>query len=112
MYLEEKHVLESMSLKDISNEFYVIRKDTFKNKQKLKIKNSEQFNDLCEELNYLSDKSNDFLERGYLVFRHVGKKLNNEQIRKIKSDIGTYREKAKKYGVSPATISKVMNDKY
>ena len=41
-----------------------------------------------------------------------GKKLNNEQVEKIKNDTGSYRAKAKKYNLSIGTISKIMNDKY
>lgn len=49
-------------------------------------------------------------KNGYIVFRKM--KVNKEIIEKIKSDTGTQREKAKKYGLSVGTINKIMNDKY
>lgn len=50
-------------------------------------------------------------ENGYIIFTKE-KLFTPEVVEKIKNDIGTQREKAKKYGVSVGTINKIMNDKY
>lgn len=51
-------------------------------------------------------------KNGYIVFRHNKKKFTEKEVEEIKKDFGSTREKAKKYKVSPATISKINNDKY
>lgn len=65
------------------------------------------------EENKLVLKGDDLIngKNGYIVER-PSKKLTKEQVEIIKNDIGTQREKAKKYGVSVGTINKIMNDKY
>ena len=50
-------------------------------------------------------------ENGYIVFTKE-KLLTPEDVAIIKNDIGTQREKAKRYGLSVGTINKIMNDKY
>lgn len=48
---------------------------------------------------------------GFIVYRKK-KKFKPEEVKKIKSEPGSYREKAKKYNVSLGTIYKIMRDKY
>ncbi|MBS4843126.1 MAG: hypothetical protein KH073_20060 [Clostridium sp.] len=50
-------------------------------------------------------------KNGYIVFRR-GKKFDDDEVKTIKNDVGTYRQKAEKYNTSIGTISKIMNDKY
>ena len=52
------------------------------------------------------------LKTGYICYSDNTKKLNPKQIEEIKKDKGSVREKAKKYGLSVGTISKINNDKY
>ena len=52
------------------------------------------------------------LKTGYICYSDNTKKLNQKQIEEIKKDKGSVREKAKKYGLSVGTISKINNDKY
>lgn len=51
-------------------------------------------------------------KNGYIIFRLNQKKVSKELQEIIRNDKGSCREKAKKYGVSIGTISKIMNNKY
>lgn len=91
------------TLKQFFERFYIVPKDW--------ILTEEQRKFLDKNSCYISDPVMAEGKDGYIV-RRRGKKLNNEQVEKIKNDTGSYRAKAKKYNLSIGTISKIMNDKY
>lgn len=105
-------MFNGMSLKEISEKYYLIPKG-------VKYYNTENTNvtELVEvaletldmfELNYDEEE----LKNSYIVKRKSEKKLSDEEVKKIKEFKGSVREKAKRFGVSVGTISKINNDKY
>lgn len=91
------------TLKQFFDRFYVIPKGLKFTDTELKFLKERSFE--------LTDPRVKAGKDGYIVERK-GKKFTPEEVQAIKNEPGTYREKAKKYGVSPATIYKIMKDKY
>ncbi len=99
-YLTSK---DDNTLKQFFDRFYVLPRDKNYNDEELKFLSVHELGLKHEQV-----KTG---KNGYIVFRRM-KKLNNEQVEKIKNDTGSYRAKAKKYNLSVGTICKIMNDKY
>lgn len=91
------------TIKQFVDRFYIIPRDGIFTKEEKKF--------LEENSCYISDPSIASGKNGYIVQRR-GKKLNNEQVERIKNDTGSQREKAEKYGLSVGTINKIINGKY
>ena len=91
------------TLKQFFERFYVLPKD---------IKYSKKQREFLEENKFVL-RGEDVISgnNGYIVER-PGKKLTKQQVERIKNDIGSQREKARKYNVSVGTINKIMNNKY
>lgn len=92
------------TLKQFFDRFYVIPRDKQFSKEQLQFLEENSFIPADESV--LNGKN------GYLVFRLNQKKVSKELQEIIRNDKDLYRKKAKKYGVSIGTISKIMNDKY
>ena len=103
------------TLKQFFDRFYVIPKDCkFDNDSILKKYRIPKYiiKQFLEENTFsLSDPRVKAGKDGYIVERKQ-KKFTPEEVQAIKNEPGSYREKAKKYGVSTATIYKIMKDKY
>lgn len=91
------------TLRQFFSRFHVIPKGLDFTEEELKILNKYSFE--------LTDPRVKAGKDGYIVERKQ-KIFTPEEVQAIKKESGTYREKAKKYGVSPATIYKIMKDKY
>lgn len=91
------------TLKQLFRRFHIIPKGLDFTDKELEILNKYSFE--------LTDPRVKAGKDGYIVERKQ-KKFTPEEVQAIKNEPGTYREKAKKYGVSPATIYKIMKDKY
>lgn len=91
------------TLKQFFERFYVLPKD---------IKYSEKQRIFLEENSFSLMGENIINGRNGYIVERPGKKLTKAQAEIIKNDIGSQREKAKKYNVSVGTINKIMNDKY
>ena len=105
-------MFNGMSLKEISEKYYLIPKGVeYRNTEgeditevvKVGLEVLDMF-----ELNYNEED----LKNSYIVKRKSEKKLNDEEVKKIKESKGSVREKAKRFNLSVGTISKINNDKY
>lgn len=105
-------MFNGISLKEVSEKYYLIPKGV-----KYYNANNENITELVEsalemldmfELNYNDEE----LKNSYIVKRKSEKKLSDEEVKKIKESKGSVREKAKRFGVSIGTISKINNNKY
>lgn len=104
-------MLNGMSLKELSKEYYLFPKNVeYYDQNEVKI--NEHVDPLLEILDLFENISDDNLKKYYIVKRKTGKKLNAKQVKEIKESKGTVREKSEKFGVSMGTISKINNNKY
>lgn len=92
------------TLKSFVSRFYILPRD--------KEYTTEQMEFLESNCLIPADESVLAGKNGYIVFRLNQKKVSKELQEIIRNDKDSYRKKAKKYGVSIGTISKIMNDKY
>lgn len=90
-------MFNGISLKEVAEKYYLIPKGV---KAKFEI------------LDMFKCYSDEELKNIYIVKRKTEKKLSDEEVKKIKEFKGSVREKAKRFGVSVGTISKINNDKY
>jgi len=97
---------DDKTVKQFFDRFYVLPKEpkTYKWTEMQRKFLERHSLELVEELERLG-------KDGYIVSRKK-KMFNAEQVKQIKNDTGSYREKAKKYKVSLGTITKIMNGKY
>lgn len=94
---------EDNTIKQLFERFHIIPRGLDFTDEELKILNKYSFE--------LTDPRVKAGKDGYIVERKQ-KLFTPEEVEKIKNEPGSYREKAEKYGVSPATIYKIMKDKY
>lgn len=92
------------TIKQFLDRFYVIPKDGNYTNEQLEFMESKNLEPVDEQV-----KAG---KNGYIIFRYNQKKVSKELQDIIRNDKGSCREKAKKYGVSIGTISKIMNNKY
>lgn len=105
-------LFNGMSLKEISEKYYLIPKGVeYENTEGEDItelvKVGLEVLDMFENIHDEED-----LKNSYIVKRKSEKKLSDEEVKKIKESKGSVREKAKRFGVSIGTISKINNNKY
>lgn len=105
-------MFNGMSLKEVSEKYYLIPKGVeYYNTENINV--TEMAEDALETLDLFANiYFKEELENSYIVKRKTGKKLNDKQVKEIKEFKGSVREKAKRFGVSVGTISKINNDKY
>lgn len=100
-----------MTLEELAKEYYLIPKCVkYKN---LNITNEKELMELLSEVDDFSNiYDKEKLKHIYIVKQKREKKLSQEEVKIIKEDKGSVREKAKKYNISIGTVSKINNDKY
>lgn len=100
-----------MTLEELAKEFYLIPKNV--KYENLRITSEEELKILLEEVDDFSNTyDKEQLKNIYIVKQKREKKLSQEEVKIIKEDKGSVREKAKKYNISIGTVSKINNDKY
>ncbi|MBI6007434.1 hypothetical protein H8J86_15985 [Clostridium perfringens] len=103
-------MFNGISLKEVAEKYYLIPKGVKYSE------NNEDTTELAkakfEILDMFKCYSDEELKNIYIVKRKTEKKLSDEEVKKIKEFKGSVREKAKRFGVSVGTISKINNDKY
>ncbi|TBX13689.1 hypothetical protein [Clostridium perfringens] len=104
-------MFNGISLKEVAEKYCLIPKGV-----KYRNINGEDITELVkvgfENLDMFECYSDEELKNIYIVKRKTEKKLSDEEVKKIKESKGSVREKAKRFGVSVGTISKINNDKY
>lgn len=99
------------SIKDFVKDYYIVPKGI--KYENINITTSEEMEEVLKEIDLFADTEDiEELKDFYIIRRKTEKKLNSEEVQKIKRAKGSVREKAKKFGVSIGTISKINNDKY
>ena len=104
-------MFNGISLKEVAEKYCLIPKGV-----KYSDINGEDITELVkvgfENLDIFECYSDEELKNIYIVKRKTEKKLNAKQVKEIKEFKGSVREKAKRFGVSIGTISKINNNKY
>ncbi|MDY2584016.1 MAG: hypothetical protein SOW47_13580 [Clostridium perfringens] len=101
---------DGMTLEELSKEYYLIPKGV---KYTINISTSDEMERVLEVIDQFSDiYDKEYLSSSYIVRQKREKKLSDEEVKMIKKDKGSVREKAKKYNISIGTVSKINNDKY
>lgn len=104
-------IFDGMTLKELSEEYYLVPKGI--EYENILINTTEEMKRVLQVVDQFSDIYNEeYLKTSYIVRQHRRKKLCDEEVQKIKNAKGSVREKAKKFGLSVGTISKINNDKY
>lgn len=102
---------DGMTLKELSEEYYLIPKGI--NYVNINLSTSEELEEVLHEVDQFGDiYDTEYLSSSYIVRQKREKKLNLEQVEKIKNDKGSMREKAKKYNISVGTVWKIIHNEY